>query len=338
VLNILSVLDFCTEPSVLKVLLFIKTILKYVFVIVPIGVMLMTSFDLFKNVIAPKEDDMKKNVSIVIKRFIYCIVIFFVPTIVNLVLNIVNDTLETSYSYLDCLENTKNIEYYEKLATEEKKREDEEIKRKIEEQRLNIKENDVIITTASNNTSTEGSFMGQKYSLTDAQLSWLTKQCVAEQGNNPVGAAAEASLMANLFELNGSRYGKGGDGLYNYVSSGGWFNTSHTSSQSYSTETLTAVKDVLVLGKRTLPLYVDEHDCIYCGSKYGYDIVKIKNGDEVITSGSDLQNRDNYKRNITVIHNRYGSVYTFYTFPTERSDPFGYTLRAKNKFEEWTLN
>ena len=39
-------------------------------------------------------------------------------------------------------------------------------------------------------------------------------------------------------------------------------------------EIVDAVKTVLVLGKRTLPLYVNEHDCIDCGSA-GYDIISI---------------------------------------------------------------
>ena len=60
-----------------------------------------------------------------------------------------------------------------------------------------------------------------KYQLTDHQLRGLAAVAISEQGSLE-GAAAEASIMANLFELqqNGSYNGKtGGEGLYAYVAS-----------------------------------------------------------------------------------------------------------------------
>ena len=35
----------------------------------------------------------------------------------------------------------------------------------------------------------------------------------------------------------------------------------------------------------------------------------------------------------TVIYNKMGAVYTFYQFPTIKSDPFGYTSSAKKKVD-----
>ena len=180
---------------------------------------------------------------------------------------------------------------------------------------------DNYIGSNSNNVcSAETPF--KKYELTEDQLILLTSRAMAEQGN-PKGAAAEASLMANLFELKGSKYGTDGTGLYNYVVNGGWFGSServlNTDRNLATEEAIQAVRTVLVEGKRTLPAYIDEHDCIDCGN--GGDISSIKlGGTEVSTT-----DKTNYVKHETIIKNVYGSTYTFYSFPTEISDPFGYT-------------
>ena len=159
-------------------------------------------------------------------------------------------------------------------------------------------------TSSSSVINGTGSFT--KYNLSDSQLKQIANLCQQEQGTAK-GAAAEASLMANLFEFVGSSYGTGADGLYNYVRNGGWFAhaASHMDNGSSTDDVVEAVKAVLIQGYRTLPKYVDNHDCI-----------------------SDLSshpaNRSEYIQHQTVLHNVYGSVYTFYCFPDENSDPFGY--------------
>ena len=79
---------------------------------------------------------------------------------------------------------------------------------------------------------------------------------------------------------------------------------------------IAAVKDVLVNANRTLPQYVDEHDCI------SPDIISISTGDK--------SDRSDYIKGKTIIRNRYGSTYTFYCFPAAGCDPFGYTAAAYN--------
>ena len=131
--------------------------------------------------------------------------------------------------------------------------------------------------------------------------------------------------MANLFELKGGGYGSGAEGLYNYVHNGGWFNGNNMNGSSNDEAVISAVKSVLIDGKRTLPGYIDEHDCIYCGS-YGYDIIGASNNGQSF----DVNDKSQYKQHVTVLNNRYGSTYTFYSFPTSTSDPFGYTS-AENR-------
>ena len=74
-----------------------------------------------------------------------------------------------------------------------------------------------------------------------------------------------------------------------------------------------AVREVLVEGNRTLPQYVDEHDCFS-------DILSISTG--------SIRNRSDYISGVTIIKNKMGSTYTFYCFPASGSDPFGYTKAA----------
>ena len=163
-----------------------------------------------------------------------------------------------------------------------------------------------------------GSFT--KYNLSDSQLNTLARICLREQGSAK-GAAAEASLMANLFELSGGSFGSGADGLYNYVMTSGWFGIpgDHNAPSSVDNEVLTAVKAVLMQGYRTLPKYVNEHDCI--------------NPPDIIDPPA---RREDFIPFQTVLHNIYGSTYTFYCFPTEDSDPFGYTSEAnRQKFGDF---
>ena len=167
----------------------------------------------------------------------------------------------------------------------------------------------------------------KKYDLTEDQLLQIASLCQAEQGT-PIGAAAEASLMANRFELSKGTKGTTGNDLYNYIRNSSWWNDApgNMDKKNASKKVIERVKSVLVDGKRTLPGYIDEHDCIDCGS-YGFDIVKILTGNDVITTSSPikLKSHSSYIKHKTIIYNKYGSVYTFYSFPTAWSDPFGYT-------------
>lgn len=171
--------------------------------------------------------------------------------------------------------------------------------------------------------SDSGSFT--KYELTDSQLRGIASLCQQEQGSAQ-GAAAEASLMANHLELRHNKaknYPITGTGLYNYVRNSGWFAKAayHMDNQGkLRTDVLNAVRHVLVDGKRTLPGYVDEHDCFS-------DISSATNDGRAIS----VKDRSAYVKNKTIMKNRYGSKYTFYCFPTSKSDPFGYTSETRRQ-------
>lgn len=155
----------------------------------------------------------------------------------------------------------------------------------------------------------------KKYTdLTETQLKKLARLCVQEQGS-VAGVKAEASLMANLLETSESRkkkYGTKGAGLYNWVRNGGWFYRAayFMDNTNVGNKYVEAVRDVLVNGNRTLPLYVDEHDCFN-------DIRSISTG--------SIRDKSAYIPHKTIVKNKMGSTWTFYCFPSSGSDPFGYT-------------
>ena len=118
--------EFCQTSSVLKVILFIQELLNIIRFIVPIGLIVMVAVDLAKNVISGRDDDMKKNVSVAIKRVMMAVVIFFIPTIVGFANGLVNDAVVLGFDYNECLANANSddIKTYEEEEYNEKLKEE----------------------------------------------------------------------------------------------------------------------------------------------------------------------------------------------------------------------
>lgn len=163
----------------------------------------------------------------------------------------------------------------------------------------------------------------KKYDLTDDEIKQIASLCMQEQGSLN-GAKAEASIMANLYELsNNDKY----KNLYDYVRNSGWFANSgkFMDRKNASDEIIEGVKSVLVDGKRTLPLFVNEHDCLS-------DIRSVSNNGNLI----DKKDKTAYMQNISKVEQSSNSfstpvVWTYYIHPDENSDPFGYTDSAVEK-------
>ena len=192
-------------------------------------------------------------------------------------------------------------------------------------------------------SNTNSSNYFPRYELTEFQLIEIANLCGREQGHsNPAGAAAEASLMANLFEERGSKYAamfpdSSADALYYYVSlpvnQGGWWaDAKRFMSERKSTpEVIEAVRDVLVNGNRTLPKYVNSHDCFDCNrdkicpSGVRGDICQVILNGVTYTSLEQMRDKNHFVPHKTQVVNVYGSgKKTFYSFPSAAGDPFSY--------------
>lgn len=334
-MNYYFFLDACTNSGVLKTILFIETLLKYVCYILPAGLILMLMIDFSKGVLSADENAMQQNLKIAGKRILSAVIFFLVPTISKFAVNLASDSAFSDYN--TCLTNTGNIAYYEAMEAEKKKLEEEKTKEWYASLDADATYKKTVWKLSKDQGTSSGSSssggettMGQTYQLTDAQLTEFANYAYGEQGSAD-GSAAEISLVANRFEMYGSSSGSGAEGMLNYLKNGGWFASWNGNVADQASKD--AVKKVLTTGQRTLPLYVDEHDCWFC---YG----QCSNGNEgdICTVDGNasydyITNRSNYVRDKNIIKNRYGSTYTFYTFPASNSDPFGYTQEAYNRIK-----
>ena len=92
----------CGGADILKVIKFIWTLLSIVLFVVPMGLIVMISLDLVKNVIAGKEDDMKKNFNIAIKRIIFCLFLFLVEPICTFAIDMLGNNANVNWA--ECIE------------------------------------------------------------------------------------------------------------------------------------------------------------------------------------------------------------------------------------------
>lgn len=105
--------DVCTNPDILKVICFILILIDFVKFVVPVGLIIMGMMDFAKSVMANDENAQKKNVNLFIKRIIYAVALFLVPTIVKFSIEILGD-LASDINFTDCIQNA-NIEKIKEL-------------------------------------------------------------------------------------------------------------------------------------------------------------------------------------------------------------------------------
>ena len=91
----------CGGADILKIIKFVDILLDAVLFIIPMALIIMVSVDFAKNVIAGKEDEMKKNTNIAIKRILFCAALFLINPFITFVVNFVG---ESGDSYLKCIE------------------------------------------------------------------------------------------------------------------------------------------------------------------------------------------------------------------------------------------
>ncbi len=156
-----SIEGICNDYSILAIILFVKKILNIIFIIVPIGLVLMLSIDLAKNVIA-SDNDIGKNINVFIKRIIFCVLLFFVFPIVSITINLVTDSIDEENNFLDCYTNAtdNNVSLSRNIYEENNRLSYEEYLKEVEKYRNNVQKNSYNRALASNNT---GIINGNKY-------------------------------------------------------------------------------------------------------------------------------------------------------------------------------
>lgn len=74
----------CSNATMADVMDLVQLVMKVICILVPIVMIVLGTFDLFKAVTAGKEEDIKKKQKALITRLIAGVLVFLVPTIVSL--------------------------------------------------------------------------------------------------------------------------------------------------------------------------------------------------------------------------------------------------------------
>ena len=97
-LFLIGAMDAC--GGLLPIVRVIVSLIKILMIVIPIALILMGTIDLGKAVIASEDKEIKAAQSLLIKRLIYAAVIFFVPMLVGVIMNLVassgDSTLDTA--------------------------------------------------------------------------------------------------------------------------------------------------------------------------------------------------------------------------------------------------
>lgn len=94
--------NVCENSNILEMIRFIIKILNIVFITAPIILIVFIIIDFVKGIVSGSENEMKKTLSTVLRRILYCVIIFFVPMTVNIIVNILGDL---GVNYMDCITN-----------------------------------------------------------------------------------------------------------------------------------------------------------------------------------------------------------------------------------------
>lgn len=87
---------WCNEGGVQNAFHLVKSILEVLRIVVPIGLIVMTTIDITKKVIDPNEKDGQKKI---MTRILAAVIVFFIPTIISLVFRLIDIGKGSGSSY-----------------------------------------------------------------------------------------------------------------------------------------------------------------------------------------------------------------------------------------------
>ena len=161
-------MDICSDVDALRTLYVVKSFLNIGKLLVPLILMVMCSIDIYKVVIKTSY----KPYSVIFKRFVAALLVFFIGTIIDVVLNTLG---EANVSATSCwananretiavLQEIKIADIKAKAEAEQKRREEARAKRNEELKNIKIHEDKIINSGNSGNNG--GSSSGEiDYSL-----------------------------------------------------------------------------------------------------------------------------------------------------------------------------
>lgn len=100
--------NFCSD--IIKTLRLVSISVMIVRICVPIFIIVMGTMDIYNTVSSGKTDDLKKNLTTLGKRMIIGLIVFFIPTIVRLVVNGLGGNDSNYQVCVNCIDNPKNCQ------------------------------------------------------------------------------------------------------------------------------------------------------------------------------------------------------------------------------------
>lgn len=79
----------CIDGSLLNIMRLVRLVIKVLQIAVPVGLILMGTIDMAKSVIAGDEKKIKEAQKPFVKRIVAAIIVFLIPYIVNIAINLV---------------------------------------------------------------------------------------------------------------------------------------------------------------------------------------------------------------------------------------------------------
>ncbi len=162
---------FCDTPGVLRIIYLIKMVLNIVRFVLPIILILMVSIDIYKNILNGYGENKEITIKKTMDRVLACILVFCVPTIVNLILAILGQVDIEASNYANLFATC-----YNEVSTELISAIEMESKQKLsEEEEAERKKNAALVSsfrakmqaTAEANAKRFSSSEGWSSNLTD---------------------------------------------------------------------------------------------------------------------------------------------------------------------------
>lgn len=99
--------DCSAGSELVQAMAIVRLVINVICIAVPIVMIVLGTIDLFKAVTAGKDDEIKKKQQTLIKRIIAGVLVFLVPTIVSLLMNL----LGAGGNWSECWNNAKNANF-----------------------------------------------------------------------------------------------------------------------------------------------------------------------------------------------------------------------------------
>ena len=111
--------NICESYSFLSVIVLVKYIIGLIQLIIPILLIFFISFDFIKAIVTNDEKLRAKAISTSGKRIFYAVLFFVVPTILSLLIGVLDNSTDSKNAFLSCYNNA-SMEKVESLKVQEK--------------------------------------------------------------------------------------------------------------------------------------------------------------------------------------------------------------------------